>query len=108
MSRDQLDIAENALAVAEAELKRSQGAIDYARFNVGQCVITSPIDGIVLHKYRELGDTINYGGDVQAGGGATAFGLLADTNHLSTPGPINEADIAQITIGQPAAGSPAR
>jgi multidrug resistance efflux pump len=70
VSRDQLDIAENALAVARAELKRSEGAIDYARFNVGQCVIASPIDGIVLQKYRELGDTINYGSNIQAGGGA--------------------------------------
>ena len=45
ISRDQLDIAENALAVAQAELKRTQGTIDYARFNVSQCVINSPIDG---------------------------------------------------------------
>jgi len=106
MSRDQLDIAENALAVAEAELKRSQGAIDYARFNVGQCVITSPIDGIVLHKYRELGDTINYGGDVQAGGGATDIVQLADTTDMRTEVDINEADIAKVTMGQPAAVIP--
>src|SRR5713226_6510889 len=106
MSRDQLDIAENALAVAEAELKRSQGAIDYARFNVGQCVITSPIDGIVLHKYRELGDTINYGGDIQAGGGATDIAQLADTTDMRTEVDINEADIAKVTMGQPAAVIP--
>ncbi len=106
MSRDQLDIAENALAVAEAELKRSQGAIDYARFNVGQCVIASPIDGIVLHKYRELGDTINYGGDVQAGGGATDIVQLADTTDMRTEVDINEADIAKVTMGQPAAVIP--
>jgi RND family efflux transporter MFP subunit len=84
VSRYQLDIAENALAVAQAELKRSQGAIDYARFNVGQCVIVSPIDGIVLHKYRELGDTINYGGDIQAGGGSTDIVQLADTTDMRT------------------------
>jgi RND family efflux transporter MFP subunit len=106
VSRDQLDIAENALAVAQAELKRSQGAIDYARFNVSQCVITSPIDGIVLHKYRELGDTINYGGDIQAGGGATDIVQLADTTDMRTEVDINETDIAKVTMGQPAAVIP--
>jgi RND family efflux transporter MFP subunit len=106
VSRDQLDIAENALAVAAAELKRSQGAIDYARFNVSQCVITSPIDGIVLNKFRELGDTINYGGNIQAGGGATDIVQLADTTDMRTEVDINEADIAKVAMGQSAAVIP--
>jgi len=105
-SQDQLDVAENALAVAEADFKRAQGAIDYARFNVGQCRIVSPIDGIVLQKYRELGDTINYGGEVQAGGGATDIVQLADTTDMRTEVDINESDIAKVTMGQPAAVIP--
>jgi RND family efflux transporter MFP subunit len=106
VSRDQLDIAENALAVAEADLEKSRGAIDYARFNVGQCVITSPIDGIVLQKYRELGDTINYGGDIQAGGGTTDIVQLADTTDMRAEIDINETDIARVAIGQPAQVTP--
>ncbi|MEA2649653.1 MAG: hypothetical protein QOG61_2088 [Candidatus Binataceae bacterium] len=106
VSRDQLDIAENALAVAQAELKRAQGAIDYARFNVGQCVITSPIDGIVLQKYRELGDTINYGGNIQPGGGSTDIVQLADTTDMRAEVDINETDIAKVTMGQPVAVIP--
>jgi RND family efflux transporter MFP subunit len=102
VSRDQLDIAENALAVAQAELKRTQGTIDYARFNVSQCVINSPIDGIVLNKYRELGDTINYGGNIQAGGGATDIVQLADTTDMRAEVDINESDIAKVTMGQAA------
>ncbi|HXZ88209.1 MAG TPA: efflux RND transporter periplasmic adaptor subunit [Candidatus Binataceae bacterium] len=105
-SQDQLDVAENALAVAEADFKRAQGAIDYARFNVGQCRIVSPIDGIVLQKYRELGDTINYGGEVQAGGGATDIVQLADTTDMRTEVDINESDIAKVTMGQPVAVIP--
>jgi RND family efflux transporter MFP subunit len=106
VSRDQLDIAENALAVAQAELRRASGAIDYARFNVGQCVITSPIDGIVLQKYRELGDTINYGGNIQAGGGSTDIVQLADTTDMRAEVDINETDIAKVMIGQPVAVIP--
>jgi RND family efflux transporter MFP subunit len=102
ISQDQLDIAENALAVAEAELRRSAGAIDYARFNVNQCVITSPIDGLVLSKYRELGDTINYGGDIQTGGGTTDIAQLADTTDMRVEVDINESDIAKVAMGQSA------
>jgi RND family efflux transporter MFP subunit len=101
-SRDQLDLAENAAAVASASLERAQAAIDYARFNVSQCIITSPIDGIVLQKYREVGSTINYGGDVQAGGGTTDIVQLADTSDMRTEVDINESDIAKVTMGQPA------
>ena len=36
-------------------LARAEASIDYARFNVSQCVITSPINGVVLKKYREVG-----------------------------------------------------
>jgi RND family efflux transporter MFP subunit len=106
VSQDQLDIAENALAVAQADLKRAQGAIDYARFNVGQCVITSPIEGIVLQKYRELGETINYGGEIQAGGGSTDIVQLADTTDMRAEVDINENDIAKVAMGEAAAVIP--
>src|SRR5215470_10033452 len=65
ISRDEFETFDNAAQVAEAALRRDEAAIDYAKFQVSQCVIVSPIDGVVLQKYRELGDTINYGGQVQ-------------------------------------------
>jgi RND family efflux transporter MFP subunit len=106
VSKDQLDVADNALTVAQADRERADAAIAYARFNVGQCVITSPIDGIVLQKYRELGDTINYGGEIQAGGGATDIAQLADTGDMRVEVDINESDIAKVAMGQPAAVIP--
>jgi HlyD family secretion protein len=101
-SKDSLDDAENQLAVAVAELKRADGAIDFAKFNVSQTVITSPINGVVLQKYRELGDTINYGGEIQAGGGATDIVQLADLSDLRCEVDINESDIAKVKMGTPA------
>jgi RND family efflux transporter MFP subunit len=101
-SRDQFDQSENALSVADATVKREEAAIAFARFNVDQCVIRSPINGIVLKKYRELGDTINYGGDIQAGGGATDIVQLADTEDMRAEVDINEGDIAKVAMGAPA------
>ncbi len=101
-SKDSLDDAENQLSVAEADLSKANAAIDFAKFNVSQTVIESPINGVVLQKYRELGDTINYGGEIQAGGGATDIAQLADLSDLRCEVDINESDIAKVKMGTPA------
>jgi RND family efflux transporter MFP subunit len=101
MSTDDFETAITAAEVAQAQLKREEAAVDYAKFNVNQCIIRSPINGIVLKKYRELGDTINFGGQIQAGGGATDIAQLADTDDMRAEVDINEADIAKVGIGSP-------
>ena len=101
ISTDDFETAITAAAVAQAQLKREEAAVDYAKFNVNQCIIRSPINGIVLKKYRELGDTINFGGQIQAGGGATDIAQLADTDDMRAEVDINEADIAKVGIGSP-------
>jgi RND family efflux transporter MFP subunit len=102
ISQDQLDVSENASLVAQANLNHAEAEISYARFNVEQCEITSPINGVVLKKYRELGDTINYGGDIEAGGGTTDIVQLADTGDMRVEADISENDIAKVVMGMPA------
>src|SRR5437870_3983370 len=106
ISKDEYDTTMSAAEVAHAALERDTAAVDYAKFEVSQCVITSPINGIVLQKYRELGDTINFGGQIQAGGGATDIAQLADTDDMRAEVDINEADIAKVSLGSPAIAVP--
>src|SRR5207302_11237834 len=101
ISKDEYETATNVAEVAQAALTRDTAAVEYAQFLVNQCLITSPINGIVLQKYRELGDTINFGGQIQAGGGATDIAQLADTDDMRAEVDINEADIAKVGIGSP-------
>jgi len=42
ISKEELETAINAAEVAQAQLKRDEAAVDYAKFEVNQCVITSP------------------------------------------------------------------
>ncbi len=102
ISTEELESAINAADVGQAQLKRDMAAVEFAEFQVSQCVITSPINGIVLRKYRELGDTINFGGQIQAGGGATDIVQLADTEDMRAEVDINEAEIAKVAMGSPA------
>jgi RND family efflux transporter MFP subunit len=106
ISKDDYDTAISAAEVSKAALARDSAAVDYAKFEVSQCVISSPINGIVLQKYRELGDTINFGGQIQAGGGATDIAELADTDDMRAEVDINEADISKISLGSPASVIP--
>lgn len=99
ISQDDYETAVNAAAVAQATLASAAAAVDYAAFMVGQCTIRSPLDGVVLQKYREVGDTINYGGALQAGGGATDIAQLADTDDIRAEVDINEADISKVALG---------
>src|SRR5437016_5566152 len=55
ISKDEHETATNVAEVAQAALTRDTAAVEYAKFLVNQCLITSPIAGIVLQKYRELG-----------------------------------------------------
>src|SRR6266481_1637914 len=103
ISKDEYETATNVAEVAQAALTRDTAAVEYAQFLVNQCLITSPIDGIVLQKYRELGDTINFGGQIQAGGGATDIAQIADTDDMRAEVDINEADLAKVGIGSPVA-----
>jgi RND family efflux transporter MFP subunit len=102
ISKDEYETTLSAAEVAEATLKSTAAAVDYAEFMVNQCVIRSPINGVVLRKYREVGDTVNYGGALQAGGGATDIAQLADTDDMRAEMDINETDIAKVAFGTPA------
>jgi len=106
ISKDEYDTTMSAAEVAQAALKRDTAAVEYANFLVNQCRITSPIAGIVLQKYRELGDTINFGGQIQAGGGATDIAQLADTDDMRAEVDINEADLAKVSLGSHASVVP--
>lgn len=106
ISKDEFDTSENGAAVAQAALRRDEAAIDYAKFQVSQCLIVSPLDGVVLQKYREVGDTINYGGQVQAGGGATDIAQLADTADMRAEVDVNESEIGKVSLGMPASVVP--
>jgi len=106
ISKDEYDTTISAAQVAQAALTRDTAAVEYANFLVNQCRITSPIAGIVLQKYRELGDTINFGGQIQAGGGATDIAQLADTDDMRAEVDINEADLAKVSLGSHASVVP--
>jgi HlyD family secretion protein len=95
VARSAFDTVESSLAVARANVKSSQVAVDRARQNLSYTTITSPIDGVVVERNVDLGQT------VAASLSAPQLFLIAENlSSMQILVKVDESDIAQIKEGQ--------
>lgn len=87
--------AKYGLAVARANLKSAQVTLDRARQNLAYTSIFAPIDGVVVERDVDVGQT------VAASLSAPQLFLIAnDLKHLQILASVDESDIGQIKEGQ--------
>lgn len=88
--------AEASIAVAEAAVGQRQAGLDNALVDLEQTVIRAPVDGIILARTVEPGQTVasNFQTPV-------LFTLAEDLREMQLDLAIDEADIGQIRPGQP-------
>ena len=83
------------VAMADAKLDQAKIAAKQAEINLAYTTITSPIDGIVIDRRVNVGQT------VVAGVNAPSLFLLAkDLSHMLVWSAVNEADIGEVKVGQ--------
>ncbi len=87
---------EAAIAQAEANVAKSQAAADGARLNVGYCTIQSPVNGVVIDRRVNIGQTV-----VASLNAPSLFLIAKDLKHMQVWVAVNEADIGRIKAGQP-------
>ena len=96
LTASELAATEYALAVARANAKSAQVAIDRARRNLAYTSIHAPIDGIVVERNVDVGQT------VAASLAAPQLFLIAnDLSRMQILASVDESDIGQIHDGQP-------
>ncbi len=89
------EIAKADLAMIESRLELAKVALRQAEINLGYTVIRSPVDGVVIDRRVNVGQT------VVAGLNAPSLFLMAkDLSHMRVWAAVNEADIGDIQIGQ--------
>jgi HlyD family secretion protein len=91
--------AKESLAAAQekAALLRASGIPVGA--NASQVInITSPMDGVVIHRGIELGDTVTGAGSFNAG---TVIATVADLSSMIVKVGVNEVDIGKVRLGAP-------
>lgn len=89
--------AKARLEAAKAEVKQAKYAVDAARYDLDKTTIYAPIDGIVLDRRVDPGQTV-----AAAFQTPVLFKLANDLSKMELEVSIDEADIAQIKVGQSA------
>ncbi len=80
--------AKSSMSASEAELARAERDLSYATIN-------SPIDGIVIEKSVEEGQTVAAGFETP-----TLFYIAADLTKMQVVADVDEADIGGVAVGQ--------
>jgi HlyD family secretion protein len=94
-SQADLDQAMANLHQAEANVKIKQGALDKARADLEHCTITSPIDGVVISRSVDVGQTV--AASLQA---PVIFAIANDLTKMQIDTNVAEADVGVIKIDQ--------
>jgi HlyD family secretion protein len=94
-SQQDLDQAMANLHQAEANVKIKQGALDKAKADLDHCTITSPIDGVVISRSVDVGQTV--AASLQA---PIIFMIANDLTKMQIDSNVAEADVGVVTIDQ--------
>ena len=91
-----LDQAVAELAQAEATIVIDQASLESAQANLGYCKITAPVDGIVISRKVDVGQTL-----AAAMTTPILFTIAQDITKMNISATVSEADIGQVKDGQP-------
>lgn len=95
VSDTDFELAEYNYRMAESTYNSSKAALDKAERNLGYATITSPIDGVVIDKAVEEGQTVAAGFETP-----TLFTIAADLTKMQVVADVDEADIGGVAEGQ--------
>ena len=83
------------LDVAQAGVAQARAGVEQARVNLDHTTITSPVDGIVVARSVNIGQTV--AAAVQA---PILFSIATDLRHIQIEVDIDESDIAGVVPGE--------
>jgi HlyD family secretion protein len=112
-TRENLERAQNDVAVREAELRvrmqdietnearirQEQASLSTTRYNLNQIIITAPMDGLVTRRSIEEGETAVLGTMNNAG---SVLLTIADMSVIEAEVEVDETEIPTVMLGQPA------
>lgn len=92
-----LDQARAQLASAAASIRQQQAQLDSARLDLGHTAIQSPVDGVILARSVEPGQTVAASFQTPV-----LFKIAEDLRQMQIVLAVDEADIGQVRAGQKA------
>ncbi|HEY2406597.1 MAG TPA: efflux RND transporter periplasmic adaptor subunit [Polyangiaceae bacterium] len=89
-----LDVARADLAVARSNVEQARAARDQSELNLHYTTIVSPIDGVVISRNVDVGQTV--AATLQA---PTLFAIAEDLTRMQVDTNVSEADVGKIREG---------
>jgi len=99
-AKKQVDASEAALGVARAELAGTEAELQRARWKVDQCIITAPVDGVILEVFAQPGEWVSLIGGRER---PAALLTLFDPKKVQAWVDVNQRDSGRVSVGQTAA-----
>src|SRR5260370_11334521 len=90
-------MAEANVENAQAVVEQRQAALDQARLDLDRTVLRAPIDGIIIKRDVNPGQTVAVSLEAK-----TLFKIANDLREMEVHGKIDEADVGQLKGGQTA------
>ena len=96
VSRQELDQALAARAQAAAQVRLARAQVTRDQTNLGFSVIRSPVDGTVINRQVDVGQTVAASFQTP-----TLFQIGKDLTQMQIDSTVSEADIGMVKVGQP-------
>ncbi len=93
---DKNDVTDAQIAEARAQVKQAQASLQTSETNLSKTVIKSPMDGVVIDRTVEVGQT------VAASFSTPNLLTIGDLSVMQVAISIDEADVGQAKVGQKA------
>ncbi|MCX6122262.1 MAG: efflux RND transporter periplasmic adaptor subunit [Ignavibacteriales bacterium] len=81
----------------QAALKQAQASLDRAKINLAYATIYAPIDGVVINRAVNIGQTV-----AASFSSPTLFTIANDLKKMQVQTTVDESDVGRISVGQPA------
>lgn len=91
----QVGVAAAAVKQAEAQVVQTRANVEKAERNLGYCTIRSPVDGIIIDRRVNLGQTV-----VSSMSVSSLFLVAKDLRSMRIWASVNEADVGSVKAGQ--------
>lgn len=91
----EISVAEAKILSADAEYAQAQAVLKEAQRNVEYCVIKAPVDGVIIDRRVNVGQTV-----VSNMSASSLFLIAKDLKKMEVWASVNEADIGGIKPGQ--------
>lgn len=90
-----LDTKVTALKNAKGNLESAKASLDRAKANRGYCDITAPVDGVVISRLADVGQTV-----AASFSTPNLFQIAKDLSKMKVQVSIGESDIDEVQVGQ--------